>query len=203
MGQPARVKSIDALQAMSAALVCFHDDACSALDELEMEIRRAVQWIGQDCRQYWKEELRRSRDGVTEARLQLENARMFRHIAEEHGSFVEEKKALERAKRRAQIAESKVEAIPHWAMMIERTVNEYRASRSQFASWLEGDFPRAVAALSRMISDLEAYVRLATPVDEHSPIALETATSAQDAQSADGTEKTSESSNKNADQKNE
>ena len=45
MGQPARVKSIDALQAMSAALVCFHDDACSALDDLDMELRRVLQWI--------------------------------------------------------------------------------------------------------------------------------------------------------------
>jgi hypothetical protein len=199
MGQPARVKSIDALQAMSAALVCFHDDASSAMDDLEMEIRRALEWIGQDCRQYWKEELRRSRDGVTEARLQLENARMFRRIAEEHGSFVEEKKALERAKRRMQIAESKVEAIPHWAMMIERAVNEYRASRSQFANWLEGEFPRAVAALSRMISDLEAYVRLATPTDEHSPIATATSTPADDAQSADGTQKINDNNTETGD----
>jgi hypothetical protein len=201
MGQPARVKSIDALQAMSAALVCFHDDSCSALDDLDMEIRRALQWIGQDCRQYWKEELRRSRDAVTEARLQLENARMFRRVAEEHGSFVVEKKVLERAKRRVQIAESKVEAIPHWAMMIERAVNEYRASRSQFASWLDGDFPRAVAALSRMISDLEAYVRLAAPADEQSPIALATATSADEAQAADGRQKTDDKNNKTGDQK--
>ena len=114
---------------------------------------------------------------------------MFRRIAEEHGSFVVEKKALERAKRRMQIAESKVEAIPHWAMMIERAINEYRASRSQFASWLDSDFPRAVAVLSRMISDLEAYVRLAAPVDEHSPIALETATPAEEAKSAEGRQK--------------
>jgi hypothetical protein len=194
MGQPARVKSIDALQTMSSSLVCFHDDACSALDDLEMEIRRASQWIGHDCRQYWKEELRRSRDGVTEARLQLENARMFRRIAEEHGSFVEEKKALEKAKRRAQIAESKVEAIPHWATMIERAVNEYRASRSQFVSWLEADFPRAVAALNRMMSDLEAYVRLAAPTDEHSPIALETANETQAAE-GDGQKTNDENNN--------
>jgi hypothetical protein len=170
------------------------------LDDLEMEIRRALQWIGQDCRQYWKEELRRSKDAVTEARLQLENARMFRHIAEERGSFVEEKKALERAKRRAQIAEDKVAAIPLWAMKIERAVNEYRGSRSQFGNWLDSDFPRAVAVLSRMMSDLEAYVRLATPVDEHSPIALATATSAE---AADGAQKTDGQNNETGDQKKE
>ncbi len=192
MGQPARVKSIDALQAMSAALVCFHDDASSALDDLEMEIRRALQWISQECPGYWKQEHRLARDGVTEARLQLENARMFRRVAEEHSSFVEEKKALERAKRRLQIAEAKVEAIPHWAVMIERAVNEYRGSRSLFANWLDADFPRAVAALSRMISDLEAYVRLAVPVDEQSPIASVSTTSGGDVQSAGEAQKTND-----------
>jgi hypothetical protein len=190
MGQPARVKSIDALQAMSAAMTCFHDDACSALDDLDMELRRALQWIGQDCRYYWKEELRRAKDGVTEARLQLENARMFRRINEERGSFVEEKKALERAKRREQNAESKVEAIPHWVIKIERAVNEYRGSRSQLAGWLEGDYPRAAAALNRMIQDLEAYVRLAAPADDHSPITLAAATPAGDSKTADGAPQT-------------
>ncbi len=172
MGQAARVKSIDALQAISAALVCFHDDAQSALDNLEMELRRALQWINQDCPGYWKQEHRLARDGVTEARLQLENAKMFRQVADEHKSFIEEKKALERAKRRLQIAEDKIAAIPHWAVLIERAVNEFRGSRSQFANWLDADYPRAVAALSRMMTDLEAYVRLALPVNEQSPIAV-------------------------------
>jgi hypothetical protein len=184
MGQPAKVKSIDALQAMSAALKCFHDDSASALDELEMEIRRGLQWISQDCRQYWKQEHREARDSVTEARLQLENARMFRRIDEERGSFVEEKKNLERAKRRMEIAESKVESIPRWTVMIERAINEYRASRSQFVNWLEADYPRAVAALERMIVSLETYVRLATPVDDHSPMDLATETSTDDAEAA-------------------
>jgi hypothetical protein len=198
MGQPAKVKSIDALQAMSAALKGFHDSSSSALDDLEMEIRRALQWISHDCRQYWKQEQREARDSVTEARLQLENARMFRRIAEERGSFVEEKKILERAKRRLEIAESKVEAIPRWTVMIERAVNEYRGSHSQFANWLEADYPRAVAALERMISSLETYVRLATPVDEQSPIDLAAKTSSDDADTADATENNHETQTLNS-----
>ena len=171
MGQSARVKSIDALQGLSAALACFHDGARSALDDLEIELRRALQWIGQDCPGYWKQEHRLARDGVTEARLQLENAKLFRRIADEQKSFVEEKKVLERAKRRLQIAEEKVAAIPHWAVMIERAVNEFRGSRSQFANWLDADYPKAMAALGRMMAGLEAYVRLAAPADDQAPIA--------------------------------
>jgi hypothetical protein len=184
MAQPAKVKSIDALQAMSAALKCFHDDAASALDDLEMEIRRVLQWIGQDCRQYWRQEQREARDKVTEASLQLENAKMFRQIGDEKKSFIEEKKILDRAKRRLEIAENKIAIIPHWANMIERAVNEYRGSRSKFANWLEADYPRAVAALERMILSLETYVRLATPVDEQSPIDWAAKTSTEDPDAA-------------------
>ena len=159
-------------------MACFHDDAASALDDLEMELRRVLQWINQDCPAYWKQEQRLARDGVTEARLQLENAKMFRRIADEHKSFVEEKKVLERAKRRLQSAEEKVAALPHWAVMIERAVNEFRGGRSQLANWLDSDSPRAIAALSRMMTNLEAYIRLAAPTDDQSAIAAERAVSA-------------------------
>ena len=191
MGRPASVKSIDALQAMSTGLQCFRDEASSALDDLEIEIRRALQWIGQDCRQYWHHEVRQSRDKVTEAKLQLQHAMMFRRIDDEQrASCIEEKKALEQAKRRLQIAESKIEAISHWTVAIDRAVNEYRGSRSQFVNWLEADFPRAVAVLGRMIAALETYVRLGTPVDEHSP-------TARSAESATGEAKTAETSENN------
>ena len=70
---------------------------------------------------------------------------MFRKVSEERASCIEEKKALERAKRRLQEAETKVEAIAHWVVAVEKAVNEYRGSRSQFGNWLEVDFPKAVA----------------------------------------------------------
>jgi len=197
MGRPASVKSIDTLQAMSAAVECFHDEASNALDDLEMEIRRALQWIGQDCRQYWKQEVRQARDGVTEAQLQLQHTMMFRRIAEEHSSCVEEKKALARAKRRLEIAERKLEAIPHWNVAIERAVNEYRASRSQFVGWLEGDYPRAVAVLGRMISALETYVRMGVPVDEHSPIDWASVSSSDKTDTADTPENSNDETSKN------
>ncbi|MBN2580973.1 MAG: hypothetical protein JXB10_18470 [Pirellulales bacterium] len=171
MGRPARVKSIDALQAMSAALTCFRDDAAGALDDLEMEIRRALQWIGEDCRQYWKQEIRRGEDRVIESQRQLEHAEMFRRAEGQHSPCVEEQKALARAKQRLETARRKAEAVKHWIVAIDRAVNEYRAIRSHLVNWLDADFPRAVAVLNRMITALETYIRLEAPTDEHDLIA--------------------------------
>ena len=186
MAHPAQVKSNEALQSMTAALECFHADVASALDELDMEIRRATQWIGDDCRQYWKQEVRRSTERVVEAKLALEHAQMFRGGDGRQATCIEEKKILEREKRRLQLAESKVEAVKHWAVAIEREVNEYRAVRSQFVNWLEADFPKAVAVMSRMVAALETYVRLGI-ADPHVPIALAAPVSAADAQAAEKT----------------
>jgi hypothetical protein len=170
MGRSTNVKSIDALREVSAALKCFHEDAARALDDLDMEMRRALQWIGDDCRQYWKQEIRRGRDRLTESKLQLENARTFRRIGEQQNSCIEEKKSVDMAKRRVQIAEEKSEAVKHWATTVERTINEYRASRTQFSAWLEDDFHKAVAALGRMIAALETYVSMGTPADESASV---------------------------------
>ena len=171
----ARVTSIDALQAMSAALECFHADARSALDELEMQIRRALQWINHDCREYWTQEVRRGFERVAEARVQLQQALTFRRVGEHQPSCVDEKKALEQAKRRLQTAQGKVEAIRHWAVVIERAVNEYRGSRAGLVNWLDADLPQAVAALKRMREALESYVALETPAHQAKPAPGESA----------------------------
>jgi hypothetical protein len=192
MAGKARVKSIDALQSMSAAVQCFHDDATSALDDLDMEIRRAVQWIGEDCRQYWKMEIHKSWDRVTEAKRELEHAQMFRQIDDHRPSCIEEKKALATAKRRLELAQSKVDAITHWVVAIERAVNEYRGIRSHLINWLDADFPRAVAILGRLTSALEAYVRLQSPVDDSAPIAETAKTTPADAQPTETPEKSPE-----------
>jgi hypothetical protein len=197
MGQPARVKSIDALQSMSAALECFSDGARSALDDLEVEIQRALQWIGVDCRQYWKQEVHRSWDRVIEAKQQLERAQMTRRIQEERASCIEEKKALEQAKRRLELARSKVEAVGHWSITIERSVNEYLALRTHVVNWLESDFPKAVAALERMLTALETYVRLETPADELATIVEQGGASAAEAQVADPSKNAPDETSKN------
>jgi hypothetical protein len=192
MATPAQVKSIGSLQSMTAALDCFHADAAAALDELDMEIRRAMTWISEDCRQYWKQEIRRSTERVVEAKLALEHAQMFRGDGERQASCIEEKKVLEREKRRLALAESKIEAVKHWSLTLERAVNEYRAVRSQFANWLETDFPKATAVMSRMIAALETYVRLGVG-DPHIPIATIIASAAQKEENKESTTESTES----------
>jgi len=162
MGQ-ARLTRIDALQEMAAAVDAFRNEAITALEDLDMEIRRAVQWIHHDRREHWNHAVRRGWDQLTEARLQLQQARTARRIGEHDPACIDEKKALARAQRRLEIAQEKIEAVRHCTRAIDHAVDEYRGVRTQLSCWLESEAPKALAALQRMMDNLEEYLALHAP----------------------------------------
>ena len=139
------------------------------MDDLQLEIRRALEWIHHDRKEYSAQEVRRGWERLAEARLQLQQAMTYRRMADRQPSCIDEKRALEAAKRRLQVAQEKVEAVRHWSQAIERAVNEYHGGCTQFTSWLEGDLPKALAALDRMTEALESYVAMATSEESAAP----------------------------------
>lgn len=169
MARQARVISIDALTMMQAALARFERDLRAALDDLEMEVRRALEWIQHDAPQYWEHEVRVGWERVSEARVQLQQAMTMRRVAEHDPSCVEEKKALEKARRRLQLAQEKADAVRQWRHAVEKAVNDYLAARGQMTGWLEADLPQARTALKHMLAALETYVAIETPADAQAP----------------------------------
>ena len=86
-----------------------------------------------------------------------------RRIDDHDPACIDEKKALARAKQRLEIAQEKVEAVRHCARAIDRAVDEYRGARTPLSSWLESEAPKALAALRRMMDNLEDYLALQAP----------------------------------------
>jgi hypothetical protein len=169
MGRFARVTSIGVLQTTAAALQRFRGEGAGVLEDLEIEVRRAAEWIHHDRKDYWAHELRRSQDAVSEARILLQQARLSRRTEGHEPACVDEQRALDRAKRRLATAEEKVQAVKQWTVAIDRAVDEFQRNRARFATWLDTDLPRAVAALDRMSQSLESYVSLETPPDRGEP----------------------------------
>ena len=167
MGRTARITSIGVLQTTATALQRFRGEASGALDDLDIELRRILDWIHHDRKEFWDRELRRSSEMVSQAKIQLQQARISRQIAGHEPACVDEKRALERAKRRLEVAEQKVQAVRVFAHAIDRAIEEYQRSRAQFVTWLDTDMLQAVAALDRMSASLESYVSLETPVSPH------------------------------------
>ena len=189
MSRSARVTSIGVLQTMASALQRFRGESASAVDDLDIEIHRALEWIHHDRKDYWALELRRSAENVTQARLQLQQARTSRRMAGHEPSCIDEQRALDRAKRRFETAEEKVKAVKHWEYAVDRAVDEFQRSRTHFVTWLDADMVQAVAALNRMSQSLESYISLETPADAGAPILGPTAASAENGETPHGDEK--------------
>jgi hypothetical protein len=172
MNGSARVISLDALDRIAAALRAFEEDASHATADLDIEVRRAMQWVQQDRRDFWNQQVRKSEEQFAEARIALERCRMFTAIPGERPSCIDERKALEKAQRRLRIAQEKAEQVRHWSRVIERELLDFKAAMNVLAAWLLGDFPRAVATLERMALALEEYVALQSNVETPPPLNL-------------------------------
>jgi hypothetical protein len=177
MSQFARVTSIGVLQTVASAVQKFRGESAAAIDDLAGQLRRAQEWIHHDRKTYWSQELYRSQETVSQARVQLQQARISRRIAGHEPACIDEQRALDRAKRRQTIAEEKCRAVQHWEIAIDRAVEEFQQNRTRFITWLDTDMLRAVTVLDRMSETLEKYISLAVPessvlpppTDENSP----------------------------------
>jgi len=172
MGRAARVTSIDILQTIAVAFKKFSGESSSAMDDLDIELHRALEWIQHDRKEFWNGELRRRQDRVAEARVQLMQAQTSRRVGDYRPSCVDEQKALEKAKRRLATAEHKVVTVRQCAAAIERAVNDCQRARNQFTSWLDSDVDKAITALNRMSDSLDNYVSLTAPAGQAASMTL-------------------------------
>lgn len=76
---------------------------------------------------------------------------------------MEEKQNHELAKRRLREAQEKVETVRRWTFKVRHEVDEYRGRIGQLQQSLDGDLPRMLALLDRMIAALESYVGIRGP----------------------------------------
>jgi len=160
MSRTARVTSIDVLPLLAAALQKFRSDGAGAVDDVESEVRRALEWIHHDRKDYWTQELRRAEEALNQARVALQQAMTMRRMADHAPSCIDEKRALERAKRRVETARRKLDAVRHWSVALERAADDFRRSHMQFASWIDVDVSRAVAGLNQMSEALVTYISM-------------------------------------------
>ncbi len=161
MGSSANITSVAEINHFRIALKNFEEGASSALTSVMIQIRRTVDWVEREQLPYWQMRVKRSYDEIAETRTTLERCQMFA-LDDERRGCDEEKKAFEKAKRHLRHAQEKVDVVKKWARALSHDVSEYQASAGLLAGWLEGECPKALASLERMMTSLEAY--LATEV---------------------------------------
>ncbi len=162
MTDSANVTSLDAIRKFRQSLLRFAEEASDAVVGLQMEVTRALEWLEHDRPHYWKAQIRKCQEQVSQARAELERAKT-KQVAGHRPSCYEEKKALELAKRRLEYAQQKLEAVKRWTVLVRDEINEYRGRLGPMERCLETDLPRIVALVEKQIAALEAYLQVQAP----------------------------------------
>lgn len=163
LAEGAQVGSIAAIEAFQVALANYIDASKQALTMIDLETRRAVDWIRIDRAAYWKNEIRRAGDAVNRANDDLHKCLSFKSMEDYTPSCIDERKALQRAQERLRLAETKAEAVRHWSRAVQHELNEYSGRIVQFNSVLDGDIPKSLATLARIVEILNRYIHTTAP----------------------------------------
>jgi hypothetical protein len=158
MAPAARVTSVDAVEQLKAGLVRFGTEAGNALASLDMQVRRAFDWLEGQLT-HWQHELRRREEIAVRAKAELIQFEYGRGETRGPG-YTEKQIALQEAIARLREAEAKVQRCKHWARVLPREVLECEGPARQLAGVLEADLRRGVALLDQKIRALEAYIAL-------------------------------------------
>jgi len=163
MSTQADVKSIDTIAFVKTALTSFAQETSQGVTEVEMQAQRMVDWICHDQAAYWKTEVRRAADQVNQAMKDLQHCRTYKKVGNNEPACAEEKKALEKAKKRLARAEQKQEAVRRWTPVVRQELQEAGVRLTRFREVIDLDCPRAMARLERMLRSLDEYTNATSP----------------------------------------
>ncbi|MEY3144282.1 MAG: hypothetical protein RLY21_2775 [Planctomycetota bacterium] len=161
MAGDANITDIAALDEFRRALIRFREELNAALAEADSEVKSTFVWLERDRMLHWRRAVPKLDEELTSAKSAL-----FRKEAQTMGtgqrpSTIDEKKAVERAKRRSEDARERLERTRRWLATLERDVSLFKSAMSPVASMVDRDLPDAILRLRNMALALEAY--LATP----------------------------------------
>ena len=161
MAGEANITDIGALDEFRRALVRFREELNAAIAEADSEVKSTFVWLERDRMLHWRRAVPKLDEQLASAKSAL-----FRKEAQTMGtgqrpSTIDEKKEVERVKRRCEEARERLDRTRRWLATLERDVSLFKSAMSPIASLVDRDLPDAILRLRNMSLALEAY--LATP----------------------------------------
>lgn len=155
----ADVRSIDELRDYHASVVTYRATLLEALSSVQMEIRRAFDWV-EEQGTLWQRRIRESDDEVVRCKAEL-SQRQFPMWDGRIPDCTVQEEALRRAKAKLQFCEEQVRLCKKWIGKLPKMIEEtYDGASRRLLNGLEIDVPNGLSLLARQISALEAYADL-------------------------------------------
>jgi len=155
----ADVRSIAAVVNWRADLANYGDLLAEAMAGVDLEIRRAHDWVEEQLA-LWRRAVRGCEEDVVRAKAELAQRKFPTWDGREPDCTVQEK-ALRLAKAKLEHAEEQVETCRRWLGRLPKLVDElFTGASRRLRGMLEADLPNALAELARRVAALESYAGL-------------------------------------------
>ena|SRR5579872_4034905 len=159
MAEAADVRSIDSVREWHAALAEYGDILAESLAGVELEIRRAHDWLEEQLGR-WQRAIKDCQEDVTRAKAELSQRKFKTFDGREPDCTVQEK-ALRLAKAKLEHAEDQVAKCRQWIGRLPKMVDElYVGASRRLSNFIEAELPKSLADLGRRVAALESYANL-------------------------------------------
>jgi hypothetical protein len=153
----AHVTSTDAIESFRASLIAYLGKARPIVEDASDEVMRTRQWLQQDRRTHWENQLRRRTRELENANQALYSAR----LANLREVTTAEQAAVLRAKRALNEAEEKLRLVKRWTLEFDQRVGPLVKQLEQLRTMLSNDMPKAAIHLAQVLKMLDAYANVA------------------------------------------
>jgi hypothetical protein len=156
MADRAHVSSSEAIDRFRSSMVTYIIKMRPLLEDACDEVFRTRDWLENDRRVHWENQLRRRHRILEEARAALFSAK----ISNLRDARAVEVMAVERAKRSMAEAEEKLRKIKAWSSEFEHRSQVLVKDLEHVRSLMANELPKAVAHLVQIIRRIDEYVRV-------------------------------------------
>ena len=171
MADRAQVTSVEALESFRSALIVYLSKTRPALEEMSNEVARARQWLQNDQRRLWENEMK-----VRTKKLERAKAELFSvSLSRMQEVSTAQQLLVHRAEQAFDEAQKKLTILKKWDRELENRSEPLVKQVDQFQSFVTAEMPKAIAYLNQAIRALEAYteVRMGGSTDATIPEPVE------------------------------
>jgi len=157
MAEKAHVSSSEAIEAFRASLIAYVGKTRPILEDGADEVSRTRQWLENDRRIHWENQLRRRTKTLEEAQQALFSSRLS-NLRETTSA---EQQAVNRAKRAVAEAEEKLKVVKRWTRDFDNHVDPLVKQLEGLRTMLANTMPKAAAYIVQTVKAIDAYVGVA------------------------------------------
>lgn len=159
MPQPAKVTSIEALDAFKASLIVYLEKARRILDGVSEDVVRTRIWLETDRQLHWKNRVRQRTRELAQAEQELLTAR----LSEMPEAIKARQMSVNKAKLNLRGAEDGLARTKQWIRQYETQVQSHARVVTQLRHSLAHDMGKAVVFLEEAATTLAAYAEMSPP----------------------------------------